>query len=266
MDIRVLGPVELLAGGKPVDLGPRRQRFVFGVLALDVNQLVPIDRLVELAWPADAPRTAVHAIRVMVSRLRGVLQAAETGGVEIVTRGTSYLLAAGGLDALGTSDRSSDVRSALSWSYRGLDEPAAELFRLLGRHAGPEIGVGAAASPAGRPERAVRAVLEQLTGDHLLAESAPGPFAMHDLLRALAAELPEPAGSGDARRRLVDHYAHGAYAAVMALDPLRRSIAVSAPAPGVVVTAFADRVRALAWFDAERPALLAALGAPVSLS
>ena len=38
-----------------------------------------------------------------------------------------------------TGDAGSDVRSVFSWSYRALSPQAAQLFRLLGRYAGPEI-------------------------------------------------------------------------------------------------------------------------------
>jgi DNA-binding SARP family transcriptional activator len=96
LDVRVLGPVELWARGHRVDLGPRRQRFVLAVLALEANRLVPVDRLIDLAWPGGAPRTAQHAVHVCVSRLRAVLAGARhgAGDVEIDTRGDGYALRA----------------------------------------------------------------------------------------------------------------------------------------------------------------------------
>jgi DNA-binding SARP family transcriptional activator len=96
VEIRVLGPVELYAHGRQVDLGPRKRRFVLAVLALEVNRLVPVERLIELTWPDGAPRTAAHAIQVCVSRLRSVLAGIDSGdhGVEITTRGSGYLLRA----------------------------------------------------------------------------------------------------------------------------------------------------------------------------
>ncbi len=90
VDIRVLGPVEAYADGVRVDLGPRKQRFVLAVLALEVNRIVPVDRLVELTWPEGAPRTAAHAIQVCVSGLRGALAASDD--FEIETRGGGYVL------------------------------------------------------------------------------------------------------------------------------------------------------------------------------
>jgi DNA-binding SARP family transcriptional activator len=94
MDIQLLGPVELHSRGHRVHLGPRRQRFVLAVLALEANRHVSVERLVEVTWPAGAPRTAVHAIRVMVSRLRAILAGTRDRDVEITTRGDGYLLSA----------------------------------------------------------------------------------------------------------------------------------------------------------------------------
>jgi hypothetical protein len=56
VDLRLLGPVQLWVGGRRLELGPRRQRHVLAVLALEVNRLLPLERLVELAWPAGPPR------------------------------------------------------------------------------------------------------------------------------------------------------------------------------------------------------------------
>ncbi|GAA3434853.1 BTAD domain-containing putative transcriptional regulator [Kutzneria kofuensis] len=86
MQIRVLGTVEAQVGDELVALGPRQRRLVLGVLAWEVNRLVPIDRLVSLVWPESPPRSASHAVRVAVSDLRTRLP------VDIETHGTGYLL------------------------------------------------------------------------------------------------------------------------------------------------------------------------------
>jgi DNA-binding SARP family transcriptional activator len=72
MELRLLGPVTAVDAGREVPLGPRQQRFVLAALALEINRLVPVERLVELLWQ-DPPRTAAHAVQVCVSRLRAVL-------------------------------------------------------------------------------------------------------------------------------------------------------------------------------------------------
>ncbi|WP_188317078.1 AfsR/SARP family transcriptional regulator [Solihabitans fulvus] len=93
MEFRLLGAVEAHTGAGVVNLGPRQQRLVLAVLALEVNRLVPVDRLVALVWPVSPPRTAEHAIRVCISRLRAILAGAD-GRVELVTQGSGYLLRA----------------------------------------------------------------------------------------------------------------------------------------------------------------------------
>jgi DNA-binding SARP family transcriptional activator len=90
VSLRLLGPLEARAGGRVISLGPRKQRLVLAVLALEVSRPVEVARLVGLAWPEGAPRTAGHAIRVCVSGLRSAL--AGVPGVEIRTEGSGYAL------------------------------------------------------------------------------------------------------------------------------------------------------------------------------
>jgi DNA-binding SARP family transcriptional activator len=86
--LRLLGTVEADESGRPLPLGPRRDRFVLAVLALEAGRPVPVARLIELNWPVAPPRTAVNAIMVGISRLRGVL----AGHTEIVRQGAGYAL------------------------------------------------------------------------------------------------------------------------------------------------------------------------------
>lgn len=94
MDFRLLGAVEAWCEQQRIDLGPRKQRFLFAVLALKINQLVPVDKLVDLTWPNSPPATAHHAIHVRVSQLRAALARRENNGISIVTRGAAYALQA----------------------------------------------------------------------------------------------------------------------------------------------------------------------------
>ncbi|PWU47828.1 hypothetical protein DLJ46_13585 [Micromonospora globispora] len=96
VEFRLLGAVEAWAGDRQIDLGPRQQRLVLAILALNVNQLVPLDRLVDLTWPESPPHTARHAIHVRVSQLRTILATAgaDHGNVKISTRGPTYVLQA----------------------------------------------------------------------------------------------------------------------------------------------------------------------------
>jgi DNA-binding SARP family transcriptional activator len=90
MEIRLLGPVQGWRNGARIDLGPRQQRHVLAALALEVNKVVNVDRLVDLVWFGAPPRTAWQAVRVYVCRLRRALGE----DAPLVTEGDGYVLLA----------------------------------------------------------------------------------------------------------------------------------------------------------------------------
>jgi DNA-binding SARP family transcriptional activator/Tfp pilus assembly protein PilF len=169
----------------------------------------------------------------------------------------------GTLDAFSDADSTLDVRSIFSWSYRGLSEPAARLFRLLPLHPGVGATAAAVASLAGVPLRQARGLAGELIRTHLLRELSPGRYVLHDLLRAYAAELraetdpaADPAG---AVRRLLDHLLHTARAAAELMQPRWPLVRLPAPLPGTVVELLPDESAAAAWLTAERQTIAAAL-------
>lgn len=163
-------------------------------------------------------------------------------------------LAEAGLDGFDAGDAMSSARAVFSWSYRSLSASAARVFRLLALHPGPDVGLDVAASLAGGD---VRREVAELVRAHLVVERTPGRYAFHDLLRAYAREL----GAGDepALTRMLDHYVHTARAADRLLFTHGETIPVEAPTDGVVVSALGSEDEALAWFETERPAMLALL-------
>ena len=92
MEFRVLGPVRVLADGRLVPLKERKQRLVLALLLLDVNQLVPIDRLVDLLWLRDPPSSARRIVQAHVSRLRTTIEALDGGDAHLVRHGACYML------------------------------------------------------------------------------------------------------------------------------------------------------------------------------
>jgi peptide/nickel transport system substrate-binding protein len=89
MDIRLLGPVEVSLGDGPVALGPRKQRAVLAMLALQVGRTVSVDRLIEGLWGEEAPASGAKMVQLYVSHLRRVL---DGDGARIVTHGRGYAL------------------------------------------------------------------------------------------------------------------------------------------------------------------------------
>jgi DNA-binding SARP family transcriptional activator len=136
------------------------------------------------------------------------------------------------LDPLSAGEPASDARAVLSWSYQALTPEAARLFRLLGLHPGPDIGVTAAASLAGVDALRARALLDELARASLCTEHRPGRYAAHDLLRAYARELAAAHDSEPDRlaaaRRMLGHYLLTAHAA---LSLTEGDLAVLTPAP-----------------------------------
>jgi tetratricopeptide (TPR) repeat protein len=169
------------------------------------------------------------------------------------------------LDVLSTGDDApaTDVRAVFSWSYQALAGDTARLFRLIGLHPGPDISTPAAASLAALSVDRVRPLLNQLAGANLLNEHGPDRYALHDLLRAYAADLARSTDPDDdcraATGRMLDYYLHTAFAAARLMNPTRDPIAVSPPRPGVCEEHPTDFDGALAWFTTERPVLLAVI-------
>lgn len=165
----------------------------------------------------------------------------------------------GSLDAFVGESADSDIRSIFDWSYQILTPVAARLFRLLALHPGPDCSVEAAAGLAGEAAGGVRQSFGELQRANLVAETEPGRFALHDLLRAYARELVRDDDVEPARERLRDYYLHSAAAANRLLFPGREETPLRPPAAGVVTASFRYAADAATWFDAERPALVAAI-------
>src|SRR4051812_33734447 len=72
LEFRLLGPVELLAGGEVLPL-PAKPRGLLTLLLLHRNQVVALDRIVEDLWEGAPPETAVKAAQIYVSQLRKLL-------------------------------------------------------------------------------------------------------------------------------------------------------------------------------------------------
>ena len=174
---------------------------------------------------------------------------------------------AGRLDALDAGEAAASVRAVFSWSYRQLSAGTARMFRLLGVHPGPDISPAAAASLAAVDELEARRLLAELTRAHLVAEHVPGRYALHDLLRAYAADQARNTDSEPERAaavgRVVDHYLHSAREGASMVLPSRRPIPLAPPSPGTAPERFTGHEQALAWFEAENHVLLAALALAV---
>ena len=82
MDIRVLGPIQVLVDGKDVTPTSPNQCTVLAVLAAHPDHHVSTDTLVDALWGCETPPSADRTLRSYVSRLR-----AAAGGCIVASRG-----------------------------------------------------------------------------------------------------------------------------------------------------------------------------------
>ena len=87
LDYRILGPLEVSDETGHVALGGPKQRALLAILVLEAGRVVPTDRLVDLLWGEEAPRTATASLQNAVGRLRRVL-----GSDVLETRAPGYVL------------------------------------------------------------------------------------------------------------------------------------------------------------------------------
>jgi DNA-binding SARP family transcriptional activator len=61
MEYRVLGPLEILDGDRPLSLGGAKQRALLALLVLNANRVVSRERLISALWGDDPPETGWRA-------------------------------------------------------------------------------------------------------------------------------------------------------------------------------------------------------------
>lgn len=170
----------------------------------------------------------------------------------------------GRLDALAIpDDEATQVRGVFSWSYRALPAQAARAFRLLGLHGGPDISIPAAAALTGASMAGAQRLLDTLTSVHLLEQATPARYRFHDLLRVYANECARGEAPDEDRHAAVHRalvwYLRTADAADRVLIPRNRHLALESLQESCRPLAFADSSQALAWCEAERANLVAAI-------
>jgi predicted ATPase/DNA-binding SARP family transcriptional activator len=88
MELRILGPLEVVGDdGQALALRGGQVRAVLARLALDLNEVVSLDQLIDAVWGESPPSAPQGALQVHVHSLRKVL-----GADRIVTRAPGYLL------------------------------------------------------------------------------------------------------------------------------------------------------------------------------
>jgi WD40 repeat protein/DNA-binding SARP family transcriptional activator len=87
---RLLGPLEVCDGDRPVRLGEGRQRSVLILLLLHRNEAMERDRLIDALWGESPPATAAKVLQNYIGQLRRALEDRE--GRRLQTRGHGYAI------------------------------------------------------------------------------------------------------------------------------------------------------------------------------
>jgi tetratricopeptide (TPR) repeat protein/transcriptional regulator with XRE-family HTH domain len=153
------------------------------------------------------------------------------------------------------------VAAAFDLSYQDLTPGQQRLFRRLGLHPGIDLDAYAAAALDGGGVAAARHGLKGLYDHYLLAESTPGRYSLHDLIREHARTLAatDPHVKRDSViGRLLDYYLHMARTADRHLARLLADPPAVTTVPPASAPDLPTRQEAVAWMDAERLNLHAA--------
>ena len=157
-------------------------------------------------------------------------------------------------------DEQTAVRVAFDQSYLGLPEPTRRVFGLLALLPTRTVTATDAAALTGDPAAVARQAVQRLADASLLTYVAPDRYGFHDLLRLYAsdrvrADQPAPSRTAALRRWYDWQLARLGEAAQLLYPQMVRLTPVEPDGPRW----FADSGAALAWLDAVRPDLVAAI-------
>jgi YVTN family beta-propeller protein len=190
VEYRILGPLEVSADGRAIEIPGAKLRTLLVILLLRANATVARDALVHELWGEHPPAGAQHSLEVYISRLRRALDATGDGPV-VQTRPGGYRLqlAAGQLDASAFERLVNEGRTALAANVP--EKAAADLRAALELWRGPALadladGTGLRAEVARLDELRIGAIEDRLESELALGRHE----GLVGELRALAARHP----------------------------------------------------------------------------
>jgi len=215
VEYRILGPLEVVEGGEPVQLGRPKERLVLAVLLLHANEFVSRERLIDELWGEAPPPTARKAVNVFVSQLRKALT--RDGLDPIATADGGYRIGVEA-DHLDVARMRQLLATARERAAAGELEAAAELLReALGLWRGPTLA-GLPLESRGRDELAqldelrLTALMDRIDCDLALGrqEDVLGELHVlvgeHPLLERLRAQLILALYRADRQAEALDAY------------------------------------------------------------
>ncbi|MET8135118.1 BTAD domain-containing putative transcriptional regulator [Streptomyces sp. NPDC005251] len=264
----------LLPGGADcVTLVTSRHR-LDGLVASEAASAVPLDSL----EPQDGTALLARVLgrdRVLAEPMAARRLAELCGGLPLALRVTAARLAGRPQRTLADlADELADERSRLGYldvddtsvpaalrlTVQQLPPDALHQFTRLGHHPGAHFDPFTAAALADTDPLVAAAALERLAAAHLVTETAPGRWELHDLVRLYARSL-EPGSGREALTGVLDHYIATALAAADTAQPGGEPCFTL---PGgfhrpAAVRDFTDRAAAMHWLATEREDLALAV-------
>jgi predicted ATPase/DNA-binding SARP family transcriptional activator len=107
LEIRLLGPFEVLARGTTADVGGSKRQALLAMLALRQGRVVDVDALVDGLWGEELPAAPRNALHHHIARLRAAL-----GEESIVGSADGYALKGAYVDAVRFEELLAETRSA----------------------------------------------------------------------------------------------------------------------------------------------------------
>ncbi|MGZ6639190.1 MAG: AfsR/SARP family transcriptional regulator, partial [Solirubrobacteraceae bacterium] len=108
LEIRLLGPFEVDAGGRPAQVSGSKRRGLLALLALHSGRVVDVAELIDVLWGEGLPAAPRNAVQHHVARLRAAL-----GPESIIASAEGYALHGASVDALRFEELLREARFAL---------------------------------------------------------------------------------------------------------------------------------------------------------
>ena len=85
MEFRILGPLEVEANGRLLEIGTLKERTLLALLLLNAGRFVSTDRIVEELWGDSPPPSASKLVQTYVSHLRKVIPGVDRASTQVYT-------------------------------------------------------------------------------------------------------------------------------------------------------------------------------------
>ena len=108
LEIRLLGPFEVVADGRPAEVSGSKRRGLLALLALRSGRMVDVEELIDALWGEELPAAPRNAVQHHVARLRAAL-----GPESILASADGYALHGASVDALRFEELLREARFAL---------------------------------------------------------------------------------------------------------------------------------------------------------